>query len=295
MEFIHDDTEVSTPKIKVVTKVSKWDKYEYIELNDKKYIHGYNTHSDSELFTFVEYSKPDILIALLELKTKLQTPESSNQSFLSDNLASSDIALIIQFCRRWGLAMWGMIPTVNFCVTENNTENIARNTMLRPVVPFAKENYLYIPSFIHGVNMLYRDFLKVVVYNAWQDDINIKPLLNGVSEKYLQDLAENFKRKVKNNITPIAMYTPNLMPFVTYWNDNEMCLQLNCENLLHVSVYYLCLWLQHSEFTGGYIRQCKKCGRLFISSQSRQQFCNAPCTRQAYYDMKKRNERNNQL
>lgn len=288
MEFIHDETEINTPKVKVITKISKWDKYELVELDGKKCIRGYNVHPDSELFDFVEFSDQSILIALIQLKTKIKTPYSNNQDTIADNIANSDIDLLLEFCNRWGLPMWGKEPTENYCSNEDNL-NMAARTITRPVVPLLKENYLYIPSFIQGIYMLYNDFLKVVVYNGWQEDINTKPLLKGITKNHLQNLTKSINSdfKIKHDIPAFTLYMANLMPFVTYWNNKEMCLQLNCENLMHLSVYFLCLWLQTSEFTGGYIKVCKKCGQMFITENSRKLFCENPCTRQAYYYKRK--------
>lgn len=57
---------------------------------------------------------------------------------------------------------------------------------------------------------------------------------------------------------------------------------------MHLAAYYICIMYQQKVFSFGYIRKCKKCGRLFVAAQSRQQFCQAPCTRQAYYIANKR-------
>ena len=83
-------------------------------------------------------------------------------------------------------------------------------------------------------------------------------------------------------------YTPNLNPFVTYCNNINKCLALNCENIMHLAAYYICIMYQQKVFSFGYILKCKKCGNLFVSHQSRKRFCGKPCTRGAYYIANKR-------
>ncbi len=45
-------TEVATPKISVITKISKWDNYEYTEMDNMKFIKGSSENKDSELFEY---------------------------------------------------------------------------------------------------------------------------------------------------------------------------------------------------------------------------------------------------
>lgn len=43
MFFYNDETVIPTPKLRVITKISKWENYDYIEDNNIKYIRGYSS------------------------------------------------------------------------------------------------------------------------------------------------------------------------------------------------------------------------------------------------------------
>lgn len=294
MEIISDESEKSNfllPKLKVLTKVSKWDKYEsvkrklYDENNnayDFTFIRGYTTTQDTELelYSYQEINSIDFFIALIELHNKLSVEYTVMQADIEKNLSSEDIDLILNFCRSYGLPFWADSLT-SVAVFNNNcnikTSDISRKNLFHSIVPFASENIFPVASFVVGLYFFYTDFLLLVGLNHWQDDINISPLIKG-NESHISSLLE----------INAGFYTPNLNPFVTYWNDSDKCLALNCENIMHLAAYYICTMYQQKFFSFGYIRKCKKCGRLFVTAQSRRQFCQAPCTRQAYYIANKR-------
>jgi hypothetical protein len=286
-EFIHDDTAVNTPKIKVVTKISKWDKYDFVEMNDNLWICGSSTKQGSELFSFQEVNNPNILFRLLELQAKIKTPYSSNHKYMIENYCNDDTGHILAFCKRFGLAIWGNPSnSVVSSLSDNDTE---KNTLLRPVIPLADCNYMNIPSFLFALHNIKMDFLKIVYNKGWQDDTNISPLISKKEKNMMEKMVENKCTHVMElAIKRQYLYYPSQLPFVTYFDTGSMRLALNCENLLHLAIYQLCLMLQGTDFTGGYICRCKKCGELFYTSQSRQKFCNNPCTRQSYYNYNKR-------
>lgn len=291
MEIISDESEKSNfllPKLKVLTKVSKWDKYESVKrkLYDKDnkaydftFIRGYaTTTKDTELYSYQEINSIDFFIALIELHNKLSIKYTVIQADIEKNLSREDINLILNFCRSYGLPFWSDCTTANINVNYDFRSNdIAMNTILHSIISLATENFFPIVSFVAGLNHFYTDFLLLVGLNHWQGDINILPLIKG-NESHISLLLK----------TNMSFYTPNLNPFVTYWNDINKCLALNCENIMHLAAYYICIMYQQKVFSFGYIRKCKKCGRLFVTAQSRQQFCQTPCTRQAYYIANKR-------
>ena len=200
------------------------------------------------------------------------------QADIEKNLSSKDIDLILSFCQSYGLPFWSDCTTANINVNYDfRGGDIAKDTFLHSIIPFASENLFPVASFVVGLNFFYTDFLLLVGLNHWQDDVNISPLIKGNESRISSLLKIN-----------AGFYTPNLNPFVTYWNDSNKCLALNCENIMHLAAYYICIMYQQKVFSFGYIRKCKKCGRLFVTAQSRQQFCQAPCTRQAYYIANKR-------
>lgn len=287
MIFSREDTEIPTPRFKIVTRISKWENYESIEINGIKYIRGYSDDNTSELFQFDVIDTPIILYHFLELYTKLPHGLfSSDQYYINSLLTDSDISLILAFCKKHGLPFWSNKPTANpfEIITEEN--DVAISTMLHEVIPFSKENYFPVCSFIAGLNSLHTDFLKVVSANLWEDDENIHLLLSDNDRKRISEF-----RKIQSKHKSIGLYTPNLFPYLTFWNDNIMSLQLNCNNLMHLSTFYLCTLQQAQDCTGGSIRICPKCKQPFVYKTPQQKFCLNPCTRQSYYSQNNRKKK----
>lgn len=286
MNYI-DKTEVPTPKLNVVTKISKWDKYELVEINKMKFIRGYSTESfnKSELFKYETIHTPNILFKFLALQQNLKVRFYHLQKNISDELSDNDTEKIIKFCKIFGLPFWNLNPTINSCINQetNNASDIARNTILRDIIPFANENFFHIASFIQCLHWLKLDFLRIVAANNWEDDINIFSLLEENDRQFINKIRT---QQSKRNM--VGLYMPCLNPYVTYWDDKKMCLALNCENIVHLATYHLCLLQQAQDYTGGYIKKCPKCNQLFVASKPQQKYCNNPCTRQAHYSLKKR-------
>lgn len=313
-EWLADNvTKVGTPKINVITKISQWEKYEYVEINGFKFIEGSSIKQGNELFTFQTINNIDVLIDLLVLKNQLQVQYTSDEKVISDNITKNDIKNIIKFCKRHGLPQWGLPPIRNCCLnncdenlhsynedSEDNeliakleakgyvvTKGIARTTMLRDISSLADKNYLYIPSFIRALRWLKTDFLTIVAIHNLEEDANIKPLLIKDDYKEIVNIRKNFS---------FDLYMPFLNPFVTYWNDEKKGLFLNCENLIHLSVYYLCTIYQTGKCSGGYIKICKLCGEPFVASSANKKYCGTSdkwgCTRGLFYERNKRRNKN---
>ncbi|GFI65881.1 hypothetical protein IMSAG185_01487 [Lachnospiraceae bacterium] len=277
-------TEVATPKISVITKISKWDNYEYVEMDSLKLIKGSNEDKskNSELFEFQMVDNINVLVDLLVLNN--QIPIKDNQ-----NITEDDKKHIIKFCKRWGLPRWGCYHTNNYCINGKNKEvDIAESTMLRDVVPFSHENYMHIPSFITALRYLKLDFLHIVATHNLENDANISPLLLDGDIRQIHGIR-------KRTISTSHIFLPSLNPFVTYWNYKRKGLFLNCENLIHLSVYYLCAIHQTGKCFGGYIKICKSCGNPFVTTNANRKYCGTPdiygCTRQAYCNKKTRQKK----
>lgn len=318
-------TEVATPKISVITKISKWDKYEYVEMDNMKFIKGSSPNNkNSELFEFQTINDIGVLIDLLVLKNQIQAQYTNNEKEIEKRITTSDTENIIKFCKRWGLPRWGLPPIYNYCINEqqhtiaidekkilqeliNNEKmpkdefveklffvinSISRNaditetTILREVVPFATENYLHISSFIRALHWLKSDFLRIVAAHNLEDDVNIKPLLIDNDYERIKSMHEH---------SSFDMFMPCQNPFVTYWNGKRKGLFLNCENLIHLSVYYLCAIHQTGKCFGGYIKICKSCGNPFVTTNANRKYCGTSdmygCTRQAYCNKKTRQKK----
>lgn len=296
MMFYTDETVIPTPKLQVLTKISKWENYDCIEDNNIKYIRGYNSlKKDSELFAFKELNTPSVLYKLMELYYKLPCDLFSfDQSYINNTLSDNDIKLFLSFCKTYGLPFWNHKPIVNTFINASNQEmlgknvenaDIARETIFRDIIPFSQYNFFPASSFVVGLMNLHSDFLRIVCYHSWEDDINIAPLLSEKDKEKMLKIRKGYIDK-----QGISLYTPCLNPFVTYWDDKILGLRLNCENLMHLSAYFLCILMQSGFIGSGYIKTCPKCNQMFIAQNSRQKFCNNPCTRQAYQAMKKRNK-----
>lgn len=284
MEFIKDETEIPTPRIKLMIKESLWDKYELIEKNGIKYIQGQDLdEATKEIFEFRLIDSPLILWDLLELRNKLSKEIFSfNQKYINSHITDADIKLIISFCCKHGLPFWNSKPTAN---VFQNIEDVANDEdlLLHDIIPLGTSNIFPVPSFVVGLDSIYKDFLRLIVANDWQEDINIIPLLTD-RDKPLLKLFQ--KLQAKNNT--VDLYTARLCPYVTFWNPKLMSLQLNCNNLMHLSSYHLCAIQQAQDYSGGTIKICPKCKQMFIAKTPQQKFCNNPCTRQSYYASKKR-------
>lgn len=296
MIFYNDETVIPTPRLRVITKISKWENYNCIEDNNIKYIRGYNSKKkDSELFAFKEINTPSVLYKLMELYFKMPCDLfSSNQTYVNNTFSSNDINLILSFCKTYGLPFWASKPVTNTFINAPNQAmfgktveqaDIARETILRDIIPFSQYNFFPASSFIVGLIKLHDDFLRIVYYHSWEDDINIAPLLSKNDKETISKI-----RNGQIDKQDISLYTPQLNPFVTYWDNNNLGLRLNCENLMHLSAYHLCILMQSGFIGSGYIKTCPKCNRMFIAQNSRQKFCKEPCTRQAYQSMKNRNK-----
>ena len=289
MIFTRDTTEIPTQKLKIVTKISKWDNYECTDINDMKYIRGFNLNNSIDKFQFELIDSPLILYNLIELKRKLSEEIfNNNQQYINEHLTCKDIDLILSFCKKNGLPFWDEDITVDVFRNQEDKidkdmQDLAKQSLFHDIPPSSRENFFPISSFIVGLLNLHLDFLRVVSANNWEDDENIYFLL---SEKDKDKITKI--RKIQSKHNNVGLYTPRLCPYYTFWNDNAMSLQLNCNNIMHLSTYHLCTLQQAQDYSGGYIRVCPKCNQIFVGRKPQQKFCNNPCTRQAYYSVNKK-------
>ena len=91
----------------------------------------------------------------------------------------------------------------------------------------------------------------------------------------------------------LRLQSPNFNTFITRWNDEILSLEIETENIMHLSSYYLCIMASAGDI-GGYIRTCKGCGMLFVTDNPRLQYCQNPCTRQNVH-MKKIRQKSKSL
>lgn len=289
MIFTRETTEIPTQKIKIVTKLSTWEKYECTNIRDFKYIRGFNSGDTIDMYHFELVESPLILYEFMELKIKLSNEIfDHNQQYINEHLTEADIDLILSFCRKHGLPFWNTNLTKDVFRNQeddniDDNSPLARKSLFHDIIPLSTENIFPISSFIVGLLDLHTDFLHIVAANNWEEDENIHFLLCKQDEDRIVKI-----KKLQSKRKNIGLYTPCLCPYYTFWNDSAMSLQLNCNNIMHLSTYHLCTLQQAQDYSGGYIRTCPKCNQIFIATTPQQKFCNNPCTRQAYYSIKKR-------
>jgi len=280
----YDKENIASPTLEAVTLVSTWEAYRVIEnKNNFLIIEGYNKYDYKDLFTEKVIDTDKVLWDLLGLFYNLSDCKYAHmQPEINSKLTENDLKLILSFCKKYGLPCWCDTPAVNLCLPYQHSNDITKNNMLYNLSPLGLCNSFVIASFVTALHRLYNDFLGIVAYNKNSSLLlDLNPLITEKGKKYINDIQP---LQDKNGLD---LFTPSLYPFTTFWEHNENRLQLRCNNLLHLAIYYLCLFASQKAFTGGYIKQCSFCGKLFIAKRKQERFCNSPCTRQAYYSYKK--------
>lgn len=280
----YDKENIASSTLEIVTLVSTWEAYRVIE-NDINAltIEGFNKYDFKDMFSDQVINSDRILWDSLLLFYNLSDCKyTHNQEKINDTITENDIKLILSFCTKYGLPCWCDTPTANLCEPYQLTNDMTHNNILYNVYPLGTSNRLVISSFVVALRNLYYDFLKVIAYNPNSSlSLDLKPLITDKGKEYIKKVTPLLEKE------GLQLYTPSLCPYKTFWEDKANRLQLRCNNLYHLAIYHLCLFASQKSFTGGYIKQCSYCGKLFVASDKREKFCNSPCTRQAYYSYKK--------
>lgn len=302
MNYLDTETLLPHPKINVITKISKWDNYSIVEDNGIKYIVG-TSLTDKNLFDYDTISSPLFLYELLRLYVEIPQSYLSIRQEETNVLCTCDIKdsvnkKIISFCKKYGLPFWSDGFTIDFFNNINPSEEQShrpiRSVLFHEIVPFATDNHFPIASFCYALKELHHLFLIIAFESEWVfyddkkqkwifDDVNIKDFFCIQDENILNIFHNKISQKHDINTS----LCQSLSVYKTYWNDDLSRLQLECDNLFHLAIYYLSLMRQSKTFSGGYIRTCKKCNQLFVASNPRMKYCGNPCTRQAYYSKSK--------
>ncbi len=290
-DFCGEGSILPTPYIRVLTKISKWKKYDCIEIDEYKYICGYNDEEFDlpSLYEFVEIDNSSFFWALMALYSDL-SPQlfTSIQPEGNAAITDKDIELIKKFCNTYGLPFWNKqrthtpfanISDHDFFDSSPDPHDEFEKNILRNIIPVSKYNLFPISSFTAGLKSLRYDFLSIINYYKWYDDVNISRLLTPKDRKNLSNMENHSK---------VHLYTPSLVNFPTYWDGKKLSLSLNCENLMHLFIYHLCLLMQSGTLGSGIIKTCPKCHKQFVANRKNQKFCYAPCTPQSFHMQKKR-------
>lgn len=291
MPLEHFETPIADPRIKVSYLSFKFEKYNFGEENGILYLYGENPESKA-LFKKETTDSYNILLDLITLHRDLEVSNFINPlKFGVDKISHAilnsehDLKRILKFVKKYGFPYFNEIANHNIFFnnipTKENTLETAEKNILYDVSPFCDNGKFNVSLFVYILHqILIQDFIRIVAYHDLKDYLDI--LLTNRDKMQV-----NFFKKHMNNL---LLHSPSYNTFITYWNNENMSLEVRTENIMHLSSYYLCL-MASSGGIEGYIRQCKGCGMLFVTENSRLQYCQNPCTRQNIYMRKSRHKK----
>lgn len=279
------DTEVIVPCLRIVTKVSKWNQYQFIKANNGiYYVRGYN-EKPVESYQWVDIENGTLLFSLMQLYRDIFSScneiFSINQNYVNGKINQDVVQLILKFCKKHGLPFWNTKINSNIFQNEETRYDNPREKLLSGISCFDNMNMFPICSFLSGLLHLHMDFLNLVAFKKWEYDDFLEGVLTDDDRKFILE---------KCNRKRLDLYTPCLCNFSTEWNSRKKCLQMQSENLMAVAAYHLCILYQSTNIhgTGGYWKICETCGQIFYASRSNQKYCYNPCTKGAAYMRRKR-------
>ncbi len=273
--FITDETtDFVQSRLGVITSVSRFKRYEIDMHTGTAYIVGRQSETGF-LFENVNINTSEVLFRLMVLYNNLSDAKKIHgrnfQQKINKAVTPADLELILKFCKKNGLPFW------NWAGTDNVYENSIPHDLPQQ---YQNTNCFCVASFIAALYTLHRDFIEVVSYLDLADDPNCDRVLSDADKKELRQMQKPDKP---------YMYTPTRAPFTTYWNDEKCCLEMKTNNLMHSAVYGLSV-IAMGKGVSGYVKVCPHCNQIFVTKESRQKFCNNPCTRQMHYNSEKRKQ-----
>lgn len=296
MAFEHSETQIADPRIMVSYLSFEFDKYQIERENGILYLSGENSDF-KHLFEKKKVKNYNILLELMTLHNNLDITKSMSPIGFYTNvceiISDKDLAQILKFAKKYGLPYYKCEnisdPNVYFNILpHNDLEKDSPESNIYysyGVSPFAKFGKIDITAFINAIHHLNEDFLKVIAYNELETDF--KAYLSDKQKKRINQLS-NWFMKHKHDTGLMSHYNK---PFITRWSSETLSLEIETENIMHLAAYHLCLMASAGNI-GGYIRQCKGCGMLFVTENPRLQYCKNPCTRQNVHMKKIRKKQN---
>lgn len=284
MTFEHSETQIADPRIMVSYLSFEFDEYQIIRENGILYVYGKN-YQPKELFKKKSSDSYAILLDLMVLHNNLDIsdsirPRSFGADKINENISDKDLKQILKFVKKYGFPYYKQADDFSSNIFSNTISindkimDSAKKNILNNVSPFAVSGKFNISLFVYTTHQfLSKDFLQVIAYNEIQDDL--PDFLTEVQKKYVNHLIKNWFPKYKR----LMLMSHHCNTFITRWNNEAVSLEVETENIMHLSAYYLCLMASAGNI-GGYIRQCKGCGMLFVTENPRLQYCQNPCTRQ---------------
>lgn len=184
------DTEVCTPSIKAVVKMSKWTIYECgIDKSGTKFIIGSGEKS-VDSFEYVETENGNLLFQLIKLYKDIYNVKnnifSSNQQYVNDLISEDIEGIILNFCHKNGLPFWNNQCTSNVFINIESKSNDVRERIINGIPYFTKQMAFPICSFLSGLNNLHTDFLNMIAFKCWNDDAFIETLLSDNDKDYIK-------------------------------------------------------------------------------------------------------------
>lgn len=304
--------EISDPKVFVVYKSFKFDHYEIKNDNGRLFLIG--TNDEPKGIMHLESSESyDLLYSVLVLHKNLNicqyvNPLSFGVQQINETLLQEwnknkktpcgDLSHLLKFVKKFGFPYFKEYDNEDDAKNDPNKGNIFCNHFLKQsnelaiqdimwdISPIRKRGKIDISLFIYCFDLFFRDLLNIIArYKNLQNRFTI--VLN-------QKDKDRVKWWIENNIDEhlLDLRTVDHNRFALRWNDKMQCLETCCDNLMHLSCYYLALTASSGKYndSGSYILRCKKCGKLFVTDNPRMKFCQDPCTRQAAYNKRKRSE-----
>lgn len=305
---------LKTDKINYLSLKSPNDEYEYVEINEKKYIVIKNENNLIE--TWDDYSNiektNDLNLTNSILKLKEEMPYSKfyeilDKGFIQDDtilykieneLNNDHIEKIIEWCKSYGLPFlgeWGFVKSNKKDYKWFGFTNDMKTCF---------ENNIYgfrIGTFLIGINIIYKtahcaDALRKIrtgkISSKEIETSNIRiEKINTDGDKYYEntpnkqiELYENCLEDYINKTTKAAQYHFQLG---TKSNKVMYVPKLYAETLLSASMYILFLWCcSPYNYT---LKRCGACNSFFVTQDPREVYCKNPCTR---HTSSKANSRN---
>ena len=283
MAFEHSESQIAHPRIMVSYLSFEFDKYQIERENGILYLSGENSDF-KHLSKKKKAENYNILLELMILHNNLDITKSMSPVDFYTNIckiiSDKDLEQILKFTKKYGLPYYKCENVsdsnvyFNLLPHDDSEKDSAESNIYysHGVFPFANLGKIDITAFINAIHHLNEDFLKVIAYNELETDF--KDYLTDKQKKRVSHLSNWFKKHKQLNL--MSHYN---QPFITRWNNETLSLEVETENIMHLAAYHLCL-MASAGIIGGYIRQCKGCGMLFVTENPRLQYCQNPCTRQ---------------
>lgn len=252
---------------KIITRISKWEKYQDVNINGNTWIFGTDKNScdrDIWIEDFIDNRKClDDIIALVCAERKCREKR---------------VPLTKRWCKKWGLPFIGAnFNHPGFSYDDSLIscpaflENVPPNTSARQIIGFNLKDFWI------AIQNIYIFFLMASLLlgiDIGSNDIDDTKRLTCLSE---QDLREHLSLGIQMARVGIRFKFENEKPYLFTF----------AESLPSLALYQLALLCLSPN--GMYVRRCDCCGSLFIAKRRNNIHC-SNCYPQKKYNRDKRKE-----